>query len=54
MSGADEMSLGATNVELDGVGPQPRDDTGSSLWDLVMHGAGFGVPRVVQPQLLSC
>jgi hypothetical protein len=42
--GVDGASLGVTSIEVDGVGPQPSDDTRGSLRDMVMHGAGFGVP----------
>jgi hypothetical protein len=45
MSGADGASLGATNIEVDGVGRQPSDDTRGSLWDLEIRGVGYCVPR---------
>jgi hypothetical protein len=43
MSGADGTLLGAASVEVDGAGPQPSDDTGGSLRDLVMHDTGIDV-----------
>jgi hypothetical protein len=49
MLGADGMSLGAASAEVDGADPQPSDDTKGSLWDLVMRGASFGVPRSATP-----
>jgi hypothetical protein len=49
MLGADGASLGAASVEVDCTGPQPSVDTGDSLWDLVMHGAGFSVPGSAAP-----
>jgi hypothetical protein len=43
MSSADVLSLIATNVEVDGAGPQPSNDTGGSLRDLVMCGADISL-----------
>jgi hypothetical protein len=45
MSGADSVSLGATSIEVDGADPQPSDDIGDLLRDLVMCGTGAGVPE---------
>jgi hypothetical protein len=45
MSGNDGATLGATSVEVDGAGPQPSDDTGGLVRDLVMCGTGISVPR---------
>jgi hypothetical protein len=49
MPRVDGASLGAASVEVDGDGPQPRDDTGGSLRDLVMRGASFSVPGSAAP-----
>jgi hypothetical protein len=43
MLGADGVSLSAVSVEVDGASPRPSDDTGGSLYDLVMCGAGLGM-----------
>jgi hypothetical protein len=48
-SDADGASLGAIKVEVDWVGPRLDNDTGGSLHDWVMHGAGIGVPGSVAP-----
>jgi hypothetical protein len=45
MPGANGASLGAASVEVDGTGPQPSDDTGGSLWHVVMREADIGVPK---------
>jgi hypothetical protein len=49
MSGAGGASLGTASIDLDGVGPQPSDDTWGSLWDLVMCGVSFGIPGHAAP-----
>jgi hypothetical protein len=49
VSGADGASLGATSIEVDGAGPQPSDDTESSLQELVMRGSSFSVPKSAAP-----
>jgi hypothetical protein len=45
MSGADGTSPGAASVKVDDVGPQPSDDIGRLLRDLVIRGTGIGVPE---------
>jgi hypothetical protein len=45
MLGTDGTLPSAASVKVDGVNPQPSDDTEGSLWDLVMHGTGISVPR---------
>jgi hypothetical protein len=47
--GADGASLGIVNVEVDGAGPQPGDDVGGPLHNLVVHGAGLGTPVSTTP-----
>jgi hypothetical protein len=49
MSGASGASLGAARAEVGGVGPSQVTTPGGSLWDLVMHGASFGVPESAAP-----
>jgi hypothetical protein len=49
MSGADGASLGAVNIEVDGSSPRPGDDIEGSICDLVMRGAGIGVPGSATP-----
>jgi hypothetical protein len=40
---ADGASLSAVSVKVDGSSTWPDDDTGGSLWDLVMCGTNTGV-----------
>jgi hypothetical protein len=47
--GADSASLGAINIEVDGVGPLPCDDAGGFLQDWVMHGDDIGSLGSVAP-----
>jgi hypothetical protein len=49
MSGTDGTLPGAASVKVDGVNPQPSDNTEGSLWDLVMHGTSISVPRSAAP-----
>jgi hypothetical protein len=49
MSSVDGALLVAASVEVDGADPQPNNDTGGSLQDLVMRGTGIGVPRRAVP-----
>jgi hypothetical protein len=49
MSSVDGALLVAASVEVDGADPQPNNDTGGSLQDLVMRGTGIGVPRRAAP-----
>jgi hypothetical protein len=41
MLGADGASLGTFSVKVDGANPWTGDDTGGSLYDLVIHGTGL-------------
>jgi hypothetical protein len=47
--GADGVLLGVVSVEADGTDPCPSDDAGSPLRDFVVHGAGLGTPRHIDP-----
>jgi hypothetical protein len=39
------VPLGAISTKADGVDPQPSDDAGSPLYNLVVHGASLGTPE---------
>jgi hypothetical protein len=49
MLAADGTSLVASSVEVDGASPEPSDDTGRSLQDLVVRGTGISVPGSAAP-----
>jgi hypothetical protein len=49
VSGTDGASLGVVGAAVDGEGPQPGDDAGSSLHDLVLCGTGLGMLRITAP-----
>jgi hypothetical protein len=49
MSANNGASLGIVSVEVDGADPQPGVDVGALSHDLVMHGAGLGMPGSTAP-----
>jgi hypothetical protein len=53
MLGADGMSQGAANIEVDGAGPQLGDDDGGLFLELLRQGVGIDVLEGAAPGITA-